>query len=255
MKRLAEKLAQAPTACATVQSKAWHGNCLRYTYAGELLMEIQHPSKELCLDQERGLLEKLDAMMETSSALQSRLVVRGEALTHVPHGFLCVHGEKPDIMELLDDTVLWRKENSAACLSLPKLQNTLKSGNIDAIRSFVQKRCPLRVSEEMQVHQRLRFACRHIDVNKLRTSDQYVYALLEYKHNVQWLTLPGGKRRLGEDSLSCAFREMKEETGINLDFRKYITDEDDMEELRNPPSVHDVTSKASTFFVHAPHVV
>jgi hypothetical protein len=62
----------------------------------------------------------------------------------------------------------------------------------------------------------IRFCVQSIHVARRRVprlSKAFFIASIERSHNTLNLSLPGGKRMLGESALECAVRELREETG------------------------------------------
>jgi hypothetical protein len=131
--------------------------------------------------------------------------VGGYALTKIPLGVVCVYGKNLDSL-----ITSFRREKDAlsqcAAMNIPSSRDI---SNEELVSNFVD------VSSETMGGfgpERIRYALRQFDFPE----DTCMFILLE-----QWkgedtfkITLPGGKRQLGETSAECAVREFIEETGI-----------------------------------------
>jgi hypothetical protein len=118
--------------------------------------------------------------------------VKGEALRRIPHGFTCIHGTK-QAMERIQTTkpVFLFRVGTRVDLE-------------DRLRSQFKLTGPLHHGGLI----RLDFVYDKLDI----AASDYMLVIQE---NEDKITIPGGKRHLGESSIQCAERELMEETGIH----------------------------------------
>ncbi len=137
----------------------------------------------------------LDAMKETFESVEGDddckewnpelILLADDVLQIIPHGFVCLHGPTRESIERL-------------------------GGIPFAVKDFPKEgeEFPFQVNESGRVRLNFIMGCEP----KL-PEDSYIMLICEGGNH----TTPGGKRMMGEDSKTCALRELQEETGVVID--------------------------------------
>jgi hypothetical protein len=169
----------------------------------------------------------------------------GAALDLVPVGFLCVTGTEPIITRLTKEfePEQGAGRSRAIAFKVPKQVPKLQQLQLQLLKCFFPESenslSLYKESLEKYGPQRILSAFRS---RKFEFSeDAFILVILEQYDDSETfkITLPGGKRQLGETSLECALREFAEETHIRW-FNK---------EMVEAEFCFDAGSKANTFFV------
>jgi len=147
-----------------------------------------------------------------------KIEIGGYALTIIPNGFVCIYGSLDDINRVIQK---FNPKDPRVVKAMPYKMNM----NLSELTSQ-----PLAKKGVMRIDF-LRENCEFI-------SEFYILLIQE---GMDCITIPGGKRFLGESSFECAKREFEEETGIPLN----IVDTDKI--VRYPCT----TSKAIYHVIHA----
>jgi len=147
-----------------------------------------------------------------------QIEIGGYALTVIPNGFVCIYGSLDDINRVIQK---FNPKDPKVVKAMPYKMNM----NLSELASQ-----PLAKKGVMRIDF-LRENCEFI-------SEFYILLIQE---GMDCITIPGGKRFLGESSFECAKREFEEETGIPLN----VVDTDKI--VRYPCT----TSKAIYHVIHA----
>ncbi len=175
---------------AWIFTKATDSGSVEYFYNYRRLLRVDRG--EDLLEAEKGLY---NTWLRAGIAL-SDVVVKGEALKRVPHGFVCIHGPKESV------------ERAALLATEP-------------VFVFM---VGYRYDLEDRLKAAFQLAGKPEGGGVLRM--EYIYEkmavpptdyMLLVREGGDRLTIPGGKRHLGESSVQCAQRELKEETGLQYE--------------------------------------
>ena len=163
---------------------------LEYYYNNKLFMRIDN--QEDILESERQMYRNWLMYHFQLSDIE----IKGEALKKVPHGFVCIHGSR-DAMERF-------------AMMATKPVYLFLIGTRTDLEDRLRRAFELKEEPDFRGIIRMNFI-----YEKLNDSvSDYVLLIRE---NENRLTIPGGKRHIGESSVDCATRELFEETGIQCE--------------------------------------
>lgn len=171
-------------------SRRGSNNTIEYLYNSRVLLRVKDPVD--LLEAEYVLYKKWLKIEFNLSDIE----IKGEALKQEPHGFTCIHGTR-DAMERF-------------IMLATKPVHLFQLGNRMDLEDRLRKQFQLTEEPDFRGIIRLNFIYDKLDVS---VSD-YVLLIQEKENR---LTIPGGKRHLGERSIDCAKRELFEETGIECE--------------------------------------
>jgi hypothetical protein len=185
------------------------GEEVRCTFKAHLLFKesIKNVDEESILQAEKIFVERLPP------GVVQRLSVGGDALKTIPVGFVCAYGSEDAVQALMEKYKPEGELCRCAKYKIPESTPTLEVLQEALIGCFPDEKLEGRTFGWGA--ERIEFVLEQ----ELIPPGSFLFVLLE-----QWdekgkfkITLPGGKRQLGEPSIECALREFKEETGIEMD--------------------------------------
>lgn len=202
-----------------VSSRRNKTGALEYSFFGYSLGHVNEDSVnfETCLEFENEALN--------AGNIPKMCEVSGEALTLVPHGFVLCYGTQHDIESLVEKS---NPEANCQVISIPA-PTFKKSDVVDLMemRRNIDDCVENAVAGKILQHKVDTFDCHRLydAITSISQwpSSTFLYALLEFAHKFPRVSIPGGKRRLGESSLECAVRELKEEAGVSIEISKHAT--------------------------------
>lgn len=153
-----------------------------------------------------------------SRANISNLILTGEALDETPNGAICLFGSRKRIQQLVNNTRFVGDGSECAALLVDNF--VTNEDLIHDLSASFYKFLPKTPGEVMQHGlNRIFLASDAIIAGKDPDDDdyKYMYVILEKRGNsLMNYTLPGGRRKLGESSMDCAFRELDRLTGLDV---------------------------------------
>lgn len=163
-----------------------------YFYLSELLLRVQ--AGENLLEREKELYNRSMRAFFNLNVLE----IRGDALREIPHGFVCIHGSRKNMRKLVTGAT--------------NTVRLIKFGCLDNLEERLQETFGVEQRLDYGGLLRLQFLYTHLKL----PPQHYILILREGENKV---TIPGGKRHLGEQSRECAERELFEETGLKLSLK------------------------------------
>jgi len=175
---------------------------VRYRFMDETLGECMDTKLEV-MRFETELLRQITAA-NPSDVNKNEITVRGYVLKYHPVGVVCIYGTHDEISRL--------------SFYVPKSRTypiTDRGISVDTLRLVLLELFQLEAEHKANLTYGVERV--HAALSHPLLTGKSILVIQEESYNGKWftLTLPGGKRRLGETSLDCALRECYEETGID----------------------------------------